>query len=96
MLYRSWIAPKCTRGGGSISKQIAVKISIILGKKVEKPVSLGWESELKGGAATQVLENRNEVYSNKENENSVVSVCKRTITDQTTAMLVGIIPKSIK
>jgi hypothetical protein len=63
MFYMPWIAPKWTRGK-SISKQIAVQISIILGEKVE-----GWESELKEGAATQVLENRNEVYLNKANEN---------------------------
>jgi hypothetical protein len=37
------------------------------GEKVD-PISLGWESELKEGANTRVLENRNEVCSNKENE----------------------------
>jgi hypothetical protein len=62
------------RGGKkSISKQIAVQISTILGKKVDVPISLGWESELKEGAATRVLENRNEVCSNEENENKQVA-----------------------
>jgi hypothetical protein len=61
-------------GGESISKQIAVQISIILGEKVADPVSLGWESELKEGAATQLLENRNEIGSNKENENKQVAM----------------------
>jgi hypothetical protein len=38
MLYTSWIALKWSRGGGgSISKQIAVQISIILRKEVEEP-----------------------------------------------------------
>jgi hypothetical protein len=35
------------RGGKSISKQIAVQISAILGKKVEDTISLDWESERK-------------------------------------------------
>jgi hypothetical protein len=45
----------------SISKQIAAQISTILSKKVEDRISLGWESELKEGAATRALEKRNEV-----------------------------------
>jgi hypothetical protein len=75
MFYTSLIAPKWTREK-SISKQTAIQISIILGKKVEYPISLGCESELKEGAITQVLENRNEVCSNKENENKKSSHVK--------------------
>jgi hypothetical protein len=57
------------QGENSISKQIAVQISKILGEKVEDAISLGWESELREGATTQVLENSNGVFLNKENEN---------------------------
>jgi hypothetical protein len=46
MFYTSWIAPNWTRGK-NISKQIAAQIYIILGKKVEDPISLAWERELK-------------------------------------------------
>jgi hypothetical protein len=38
----------------SISKQIAVEVSTNLGKKIGDPISLGWESELKG-VTTEVL-----------------------------------------
>jgi hypothetical protein len=43
------------------------------GEKVEDPNSLGWGSELKE-ASTRVLENRNKVCSNKENENNQVAM----------------------
>lgn len=57
------------------------------GQKVEEPFGLGRESELKGGPATQVLENRNEVCTNKENENKQVAMSDSEVR---------IIPKSIK
>jgi hypothetical protein len=42
-------------GKKSIPKQITIQISEIWAKKVEDPISLGLESELKEGAATLVL-----------------------------------------
>jgi hypothetical protein len=35
------------QGGKSISELMAVQLYINLGKRIEGPISLGWESELK-------------------------------------------------
>jgi hypothetical protein len=48
MFYTSWVAPKWARGK-SFSKQIAIQIFTVLGKKVEDPICQGWESGLKEG-----------------------------------------------
>jgi hypothetical protein len=67
MFYKLCIAPKWMKVIKSISKQIAVQISTVLGKKVEESISLGWESDLKEGTTIEVLGNRKEVCSNREN-----------------------------
>jgi hypothetical protein len=52
--YMSWIALKWMQKKKKYF-QTAVEVSTILGKKVGDTISLGWESELKEGATTQVL-----------------------------------------
>jgi hypothetical protein len=54
MFYTSWIAPKWMREKKYFQKNSRPNFCNF-GKKVEDPISLGLESELKEGAATRVL-----------------------------------------